>query len=491
MGATNLIGTDIAAVPFLWVLPLALYLITFMIVFERPQWYHRGSIWTLFAASLFFIVVVLNQSTDDLSFFKNLTFDYFMKPLFHLTHYFNPLLTPSTFSQFFKSAPLNISLILAVMFSGCLVAHGELVRTMPPPRFLTRFYMIMALGGALGGITIALLAPLLLKNMGEFYISISFLLLLTIFAAYKKKVFKGHPLPFFLVGATSLLLISGLPLFSNGLSSDKQLLHIQRTFYGVLKVTQKYQEDQLVRTLTHGMIDHGYQYQSPSLSILPTSYFSSKTGIGLAFRYLRNRNPEHPLKVGVLGLGTGTIAAYGKEGDSFQFYEIDPGVASIAHDWFQFLSKSPAKTEVILGDARFSLEKARKAGNQEEFDLLVIDTFSGDSIPVHMLTQEAIQLYLSHLKPEGILALHISNKYLSIDKVVRGLMRSENLIWCELRTERDYESGTENSHWAICSRQDIFTQDPLFEKTKAPVEESATVLWTDDRVDLWTILKWD
>ncbi|MEI6538281.1 MAG: hypothetical protein WCO86_01960 [Planctomycetota bacterium] len=277
----------------------------------------------------------------------------------------------------------------------------------------------------------------------------------------------------------------------------KQTVHMSRNFYGVLRVQQEASEkdDDFISpkySLTHGQIKHGFQFIDEYWKTQPTTYYGRESGVGIAIQMSRERQTENgkrPLRVGVIGLGTGTLAAYGELGDTFRFYDINPDVAKLSDKFFTYLHDSPAKTEVVIGDARIMMEREIAAGQSQQFDVLAIDAFSSDAIPVHLLTSECGDIYRQHLKPGGILAVHISNRFLDLNPVSRGL--AEHLGWNAYQIENSQNSltGVFSSTWILLTADEELGADAAFQKSVTPWKDDAQILhWTDDYSGLWQVL---
>src|SRR6266852_1300714 len=338
---------NIAAIPFLWVLPLALYLLSFVLCFEASGWYRRWLFLPLLGAGLAGVCVTLTRSN------------------------------PSIWTL--------IPLYSATLFAACMVCHGELARSKPHPLHLTGFYLFLALAAALA---------------------------VALYKTYSEN------------------------------STDTRVT--SRNFYGVLNVRDSGEGPDAMRSLSHGTIIHGKQFLEHDRRDWPTSYYGRESGIGLALLDARGHGP---LRVGVVGLGAGTLAAYGRTGDVFRFYDINSDVVELARSEFTFLKDSLAKVEVALGDARLSLER-EPARN---FDVLALDAFSSDAIPVHLLTVEAFKTYLRHMKPGGILAVHISNRYLDLVPVVQQAARHLSLEVRQVENDDEDDAGVYRSDWMLLS----------------------------------------
>ena len=439
LAVTNFLSQDVAAIPFLWVLPLSLYLATFILCFDKPGWYRRS-------IYLKFLAIAL------------LTIAYGIRP---------------------RDEVLNVKgaipLFSADLFICCMVCHGELVRLKPHPRFLTSFYLMISAGGALGGIFVALVAPNVFN--GPFELPLT-LLATAVLVALR---FRQRTLRWRMVAAAVIAFAGYLGIQERQTTKDVRLM--VRNFYGGLRVRERGPAPDTVRSLLDGVINHGQQYLDAQRRGHPTSYFGWRSGAGLALRAAGQRGP---LRVGVIGLGVGTLAAYGRPGDYYRFYEINPLVVQVARSEFTFLQDSKARVEVALGDARLSL--AREP--DQHFDILVVDAFSSDSIPVHLLTREAFDLYFRHLKPAGMLAVHVTNKYLALAPVVHRIATALGKCDALIEGPGDRAMATFPSTWVLLSGQtDILEQPPIRSAAK-PVEDRPHLrVWTDDYSNLFRILK--
>lgn len=453
LATTNQMCQDLAPVPFLWVLPLALYLLTFILCFESDRWYRRGS-FAFFLCILGVVVcAVLNNRTET-------------------------------------NMPVQVGTFSATLFVCCMTCHGELVRLKPSARYLTNFYLMVSVGGALGGLFTGLLAPILFTGFWEYQLGLGacFVLMATVLFHDPSSPLHG---PRRKVARTAVL--AGLASIVLGLFSTVAHYETEwasRSFYGVLRVSYLNKDDPKEHTaaLYNGMIMHGFQYLGPGLKRTVTSYFGSTSGAGLAFRrhprVLGAPGVERKLKVGVLGLGTGTLAAYAQPGDELRFYEINPEVdrlAGLSGTAFSFLKDSPAKTTVVMGDGRLSLERELETTGSNGFDLFVLDVFSGDSIPVHLLTREALALYLSHMREsDGIIVAHVSNRYLDLRPLVIGLAKEKGLTAVSVTDDGDGEK-TLPSQYMLITASRPFLEDPEVAKTIDPDAPAQSVrLWTDD-----------
>jgi len=438
---------NIAAIPFLWVLPLALYLLSFVLCFEASGWYRRWLFLPLLGAGLAGVCVTLSRSN------------------------------PSIWTL--------IPLYSATLFAACMVCHGELARSKPHPQHLTGFYLMLALGGAAGGVLVGLVAPNVFEDLYELPLGMLALSLLVIAALLRDRASLLHgrwgiPAGIMLLALTVALAVALFRTYSES-SADTRVT--SRNFYGVLNVRDSGEGPDAMRALSHGTIIHGKQFLEPERRDWPTTYYGLRSGIGLALLDARGHGA---LRVGVVGLGAGTLAAYGRTGDTFRFYDINSDVVELARSEFTFLKDSRAKVEVALGDARLSLERELP----ENFDVLALDAFSSDAIPVHLLTVEAFKTYLRHLKPGGVLAVHISNRYLDLVPVVQQAARHLSLELRQVENDDDDDAGVYRSDWMLVSASPAAFEGKELKEAADRIDAVPRVrLWTDDYSDLYRILK--
>ncbi|HLW78713.1 MAG TPA: fused MFS/spermidine synthase, partial [Terriglobia bacterium] len=363
---------------------------------------------------------------------------------------------------------------------------GELARLKPPPEHLTSFYLMAALGGALGGLFVGLFAPHVFRGYYELPVSIGASAVLALI------VLRRDPSgPFYRAGwrpAWIVLialcggLIALLVMDVRWQTDDSRL--VLRNFYGSLRVADAEGPDveHERRRLVNGTILHGTQFLDADRRRLPTTYYGPDSGVGLA---LRVAGAKGSLRVGVIGLGVGTLATYGRRGDEYTFYEINPLVIELAKTQFSFLADCRAKVDIAPGDARLSLERRPP----QNLDLLAVDAFAGDSIPVHLLTREAVLLYFRHLKPDGILAVHVTNRYLDLRPVVVNIAASIGKRAVVVRSEADPDEGTSVANWVLVSdRRDLFEEHEI-KLASVPVAATHQRVWTDDYSNLLGALK--
>ena len=527
LAITNHISQNVAAIPFLWVLPLSIYLLTFILCFEGKGWYRRFPYLPLWAVFMGGMVVAL-------------------------------------FGM--DGAPISIVVLLFALglFTCCMVCHGELVRLKPHPRYLTQFYLMISAGGAVGGLFVGLLAPhvfhafyelplglgacvvlvllvlrkypepdwmgnllsparlaagiialtlagylgyrfktaitlkatnvalLFVKQVSDSFDSNALLVLLVLSALlvlFALRIDRGlgwlrRPAQLAAFGMEILALaVIGTLAYQISLSTTGYKLLV-RNFYGGLKVADYGTADSLdsTRTLTHGTINHGEEFLNIARRDLPTTYYGQNTGVGVA---IREKQKKGAIRVGVIGLGTGTIAAYGRWGDYYRYYEINPLVLNIATTQFYFLPDCKAKHEVAMGDARLSLERE----SPENFDVLAVDAFSSDSIPVHLLTREAMQLYFHHLQPDGILAVHISNRYLDLQPVLAGEAKALGKLARVVDTDDDETQDVFGATWVLLTSPATGFDTEEMNRSTDFTSKRTVRLWTDDYSNLFQILK--
>lgn len=443
LAVTNYISHDIGSVPFLWILPLTLYLLTFIACFEGRQgqgWYRR--LW-----------------------------------------FFGPLLvvvTAMAWSLYHERGIVDVKEALPLsclgLFVMCMFFHGELAAMKPAPRYLTRFYLMVSLGGALGGLAVGMIAPKLFNAYYEFGAGLVITLAL---AAYLSR--RAHPVaPILAIAALS---VTGYYVVKhvNTFASDARVM--MRNFYGTLRVvdTGPERSPDTARRLMHGMIMHGEQYLGERRR-QATAYYGASSGVGQLVKALQ---PAGPMRVGVIGLGAGTMATYGRSGDTYRFYEINPQVIDVARQQFTFLSDSSATIETVLGDARLAMERER----DQQYDVLAIDAFSSDSIPVHLITREAMAVYLRHLKPKGVLAFHVTNRFLRLAPVVRKLAEDQGLHTL-LISDAAESTDLSSTDWVLVSRDRSLLERPDIAKGAEAIPDIPGLgVWTDSASNLYQILK--
>ncbi len=490
LGVTQFITTDVAAVPLLWVVPLALYLLTFTIVFaKRPLIPHVASLvlMPVTVAGLAAIIILEIQ-----------------KPTLAI-----------------------VGAHLVAFFFVAMVCHGEMAKDRPPVRFLTEFYLWMSIGGVLGGFFNAIVAPVVFPLVLEYPLALA--LAGCLYPGEWRTEIKRKwafdivgPLVMLglLIGAVSLerafgqtssiqarqllttAACAGILLFIKrplrfGLAmavmlgygnytwlNKRKIIHIERSFFGVSRVEMT--DGTKFHSLFHGTTLHGMQWQEPEHKLDPVSYYFPNGPIGVVLTHMNRPPGGH---YAVVGLGSGTLVAYGREGESWTYYEIDPVVEKIARDprFFTFVNEAKAKVQVKLGDARISLK-----ASTDKYDLLMLDAYSSDAVPIHLLTEEAVRIYIDHLTPTGMIAFHISNKHLNLEPVVHEICKKLGFESWQFRdlfiTPEDRSMRKAASDWILAFRPGTDVKAIFANGTWEKTEPDPSVgLWTDDFSSIWTV----
>jgi hypothetical protein len=496
LGVTTHISTDIAAVPLLWVVPLALYLLTFVLVFARRSPLPHE----LMVRVQPFVVILL-----AVLFFHGVSKMVWLKLLLHLVTFF----------------------VIA------MVCHGELAKTRPRAKYLTEFYIWMSVGGVLGGLFNAMVAPNIFSSIVEYPLVIAVACLL------RPKLDSPHAtgpgrwfdlaLPAAMVfglgglvmglqargilmteGSTSVILaVAGLIVFSFqarpirfglgmaaifvvgslAFGQSTSVLHVERNFFGVIRVSRT--ASPATHVMSHGSTNHGMQRQDPDECRQAIGYYHHSGPLGQVFATLGG--PDHAREIGIIGLGTGGITAYAQPGQRVVYYEIDPAVERLARDpqYFTYLRDCKAETDVVLGDARLTIG----AVADSHFDLLILDAFTSDAIPIHLITREAIGMYLEKLAPQGVLVLHISNRYLDLEPILGNIADDLGAV-CHIQKDREVSDqqraeGKFPSTWAVIARRPEHLAQLANNPKWKPVPKSPDYpLWTDDFSNILTVLRW-
>jgi len=444
LASTSHITQNIASVPFLWVMPLSLYLLTFVLAFEGRGgrgWYER---WMMFVTLLFVVGMAAGLSAG----------------------------------RGVLDVSLAVPLYSVGMFVSVFFCNGELALRKPTPRYLTQFYLTISLGGALGGLFVGLVAPRLFPTTFELPLALMALAAMALVVVWNNK---------FLIGPALVASLATAWYGSEYLTFLRDdVIYMHRNFYGTLRVREQGTGDLQVRRLLHGVILHGEQSTTAPDRLEPGTYYARTSGVG---RAIEARQAAGPVRLGVVGLGIGTLSAYGRAGDTIRFYELDPDVLALAKNYFSYLPSSPSNLEFVLGDARLSLERELARGAKQGYDVLALDAFSSDSIPVHLITREAIDLYMQHVAPDGILAIHISNRFLDLKPVLANIAQSLGL---KARLVSDSPTGSGSASitdWVLIARTDApFAHASL--DVAAPIEPDPSLsLWTDQFNNLLDVLK--
>ena len=453
LAVTNQMCQEVAVVPFLWLIPLSLYLLSFILPFESDRWYSR--IWCIPVLAL--VLVVLTSAA----------------------------------AMGAKAGILyGVPVYSAGLFVCCLFCHGELAARRPAPRYLTSYYLLMSLGGALGGVFVSLLAPFLFRGFDEIYVGLAACgaLAAGIAMTDSSNIIAGrrmwNPMHLWIIGVVGLVvLVLGMRLLQRTRPGLQEL----RDFYGTIRVATLPSPDGRgdIRFLTHVGTRHGQQFMDEERRSVPTSYFTRRCGIGILLTELKDAPPR---RMGIIGLGAGILATYGRPEDLIRYYELSPRMIDVAERDFTFLSDSKARTEVVPGDARLSLERET---NEPPYDILVGDAFSSDAIPAHLLTREAFQLYARRLKPDGVLALNVSTRHLDLGPLIKGLAATIGKSAVEIATATDDFGDPLNARWIlITSNTALFERERIKAVAKDPSSgRPAPRLWTDDYSNLLNVLK--
>ncbi|MEJ1127890.1 fused MFS/spermidine synthase [Variovorax sp. CCNWLW225] len=439
LAVTNHITQNVAAVPFLWILPLSLYLFTFVLCFESDRWYRRGVFLPLTAG-----VLVLCA--------------------FGLQHHIG------------SDVRTGLPIYVGGLFVLCMFLHGETARLRPAPRYLTRFYLMLSLGGAIGGALVGLVAPHVLPAYYELGIGLTLTALAAV-AVLRRRLWLR-------LSGVALAACCVFFLVAQIRSDRLGARHLVRSFYGALITfdVRRANPPSYVRLLSHGSIKHGEQFLDPLRRREPTTYYGATSGIGRAMAAA----PDGPRRVGLIGLGAGTLATYGRSGDVYRIYEINPQVFELADSEFTFLRDSSAQTERVLGDARLALEREAPQG----FDLLAVDAFSGDAVPVHLLTAEALDVYLRHMKPDGIVAFHVSNRYLELAPVVARIAALKGVHAVLVSDDAKESKWLNSTDWVLVARDPAaLAREPLRGAASPIALPANTRPWTDDFNNLLGVLK--
>lgn len=433
LAVANHLSQDVAPVPFLWIVPLGLYLLSFVLTFDHERWY---------------------------------------KPRFY--KWALPLSWVAVFIGVRQAGYINIKysvlIFASALFLCCMFCHGELAQRKPHTGELTTYYLTIAAGGAIGGAFVGGLAPRVFDEYLELPLAVLGIILLSLWLLYRLPVKRVVRIGAVALAGTAAAFVTR----GSALDNARNL----RNFYGTLQVNDAGEAGNRYRALFNGTIQHGVQFLAADRSRFPTTYYGPNSGAALALKAVRNG----PIRVGIVGLGVGTFAAYAEPDDKFRFYEINPEVIDIANNMFRYLRECRGKAEVVAGDARLSLEREPR----ENYNLLAVDAFSGDSIPIHLLTREVFALYLRHLAPGGALAIHTTNKHLRLEPVVKKLADVYGARSYLIVNGRDDTNKVYSSSWVIVTKDRSVGEK--IEYLSTPIKGNAAV-WTDDYSNLLGVLR--
>jgi spermidine synthase len=469
MGVSNRLCLDVASVPFLWIVPLSIYLVTLILAFASERFYRLEPLAVVGAMSALVLSAGMRLPTSIAG------------PVVH-----------SLYAQ--------VALYSLALFCGCMIAHGELYRLRPVPARLTSFYLSISAGGALGGLFVALVAPRIFSDYHELPLAVALTAACAGFLARRSAPSRQRVVGLGIAGVVCLAALGFQVTRDRGTHLD--VLLSERNFYGVLSVIEsRVSDDTVLRMLRHGTTLHGSQTHSGDAHGGPPFYYGESSGMTLLYASRSRRGPVH---MGVAGLGTGAMATYGREGDRITFYEIDSDIVEVARTsaYFTFLADSPSSNEVVVGDARLALESEPPRG----FDILVLDAFSSDAIPMHLLTAEAFDLYDRHLQPDGALAVHVSSRFFSLTALVAKLGDRLDMDAVEVvtRGRRLRGNAVGSSRWVLLSRDAALLRDVqarararatdvragrLRVRRVGASERSSAPLWTDDYSDLLGVVR--
>lgn len=452
LATTHEMCQEIAVIPFLWILPLAIYLLTMVLCFADDRVYFRPVFRGLLFAGLTAIGWELTKGTE-------------LGPV------------------------KGIGYLSGGLFALCMVCHGELVKLKPHPSRLTQYYLLISAGGALGGCFAGVVGPNWIPLPFELQIGMVLCVALAGLAAFVdekaapvRTLSKVATLGVAFAAVTVVLIV----LLTQAIDHARKYRRLERNFYGVLKVRDydAVDDDPQRRVLVNGGTKHGQQLLLGEYRREPTTYYGRRSGVGRAIQEFRRSEHQH---VGVIGLGVGTIAAFGREGDRYRFYEINPRVVDLAREEFSYLGDCRAEVTIVPGDARLSLEREAP----QAFDVLAVDAFSSDAIPVHLLTREALELYFRHLRADGILAIHISNRNLDLEPVVFAGADLLGKLAIEITDMEIWDRGVLSSDWILVTGNQGFVDQPVIKGDTEPRNPLPPDFrpWTDDFSNLFSVLK--
>ncbi len=464
LATSTVLCQEIASFPFLWVLPLAAYLVAWIVAFEKPGWYSRRAVHT---GLIFFGVAGL--------------------VLWHL------------------GTTVSISIHMVVLpllvFAGSWGCLGELERSKPHPRHLTMYWMLTGVGGLIGGFLVVVIAPILFQGYFEFHVFLGLAIVVGAVAISRELLQKEKRLGWrlggwFFTGLLALVVIGASFFQINSVARDAGMKFLVRTDYGMVSVW----EADGYRSIVNGQTMHGRQKLDKPLQFEPRDYYAPDRGVGLAMRALRERKKrkgesgaKDGMRIGVIGLGSGCLTAWAGEGDTIRFYELNPEVVRVAWDWFSWLpharEQGTLDGNVIVGDARVRLEQEFANTGSHQFDILVVDAFTSDSIPAHLLTDECQKMYWQHLRPDGILAIHITNRNIDLRGVLVNNSADathQSLLFEHPNVAKDDFGCT----WVLMGLREVINESGLTARSTPWPKDVVPVPWTDDFNCVMWLVEW-
>ena len=453
LATTNLMCQEIASAPFLWILPLAVYLLSFIICFEQPRIYNRAIFIPLLCVSILLSIGVVQ-------------------------------------AHIYVSILIQISVMTSVCFFISMACHGELERSKPPAARLTSFYLTIAIGGAAGGIFTAIVAPIIFDSFLEFQFAIIGCLGLVMLRIYQSDLKLGKYLAISGCGLVGAVTLASLMLQMNSQLEKDTIVTRQRNEYGIVTVT----ENEHYRRFVSGNVDHGGQNLDPELAFEPSGYYTANSGAGIAFRRMRefkkSGGVESGVKAAVVGMGIGAMLTWCEPEDSFTFYEINPVVLDIAKQHFSFLNEFDLQADVFIGDGRILLEHQLAEANGQPFDIIFVDAFSSDAIPQHLITTQCVDLYLDLLAKDGMLVFHITNRFVDLRPVL-ATVAAEKGLSSFVRENKNLKDD-KGTLWVCLSRnKELLSAEwmkPL--ETQWP-DDMPSIRWTDDFAPLAPVTIWN
>jgi hypothetical protein len=558
MATTNHISTDVAVVPMLWIVPLALYLLTFIIAFDRPSWFWPTTIAVVTLVAIYpTSALYKNNNAGTIRLYKLGMTGRCIQSAVELVKTTG---TEGEDANIGEGPKVQVGFLTALivnfaaMFGICLLCHGQLARLKPSTNYLTAYYLMMSAGGALGGITVSLIAPRVFHTIFEWRLAIFIAAVACIgmilshvvgrmFAAATANVptaapstlhpatavtLHSEPLSlwprFVLLGLLLPFAFVMLDLTEYLFAPRKSVVYESRNFFGALTICetdpQDLDKDEII--LLNGTTRHGTQFVADDRRTLPTSYYAHHSGIGLVLDYFRENRPPGGIRIGDVGLGAGTLAAYAQKFDHIVFYEINPTVVEISTTgkWFTYVSdckRRGARCEVRLGDARLTIQKEVEAmtranetsslprsgegrptinsRKQLPYHVLVLDAFTGDAVPTHLLTTEAMDIYRpliatkEEMDIDGALLIHVSNRYLDLDRVARGCAEHLGFECLEVRSTGDEAQSINSADWVLLTKNKDLVAKLSPKAAKPSADDKPPVRWTDAHSSLFEILR--